>query len=101
MHEILIMIKNVAVFLLAASLLTNLFAGTEYRKYFLYAVGLMVIALVMAPVLSFLRETPDFEELFYRASSREQAEEMEERIGILEQERENYLIDGAPEKGEG
>lgn len=52
MDEILMMMRRVTIFLLVATLLTNLFSDKEYRKYFNYATGLIVIALVLAPVLA-------------------------------------------------
>ena len=48
------MVRQVVVFLLLAALLTNLFMGTEYKKYFTYVTSLIVILLVLVPVLGFL-----------------------------------------------
>ena len=36
------MVRQVVVFLLLAALLTNLFMGTEYKKYFTYVTSLIV-----------------------------------------------------------
>ena len=47
------MVRQVVVFLLLAALLTNLFMGTEYKKYFTYVTSLIVILLVLVPVLGF------------------------------------------------
>ena len=41
------MVRQVVVFLLLAALLTNLFMGTEYKKYFTYVTSLIVILLVL------------------------------------------------------
>lgn len=50
------MVRQVVVFLLLAALLTNLFMGTEYKKYFTYVTSLIVILLVLVPVLGFLEK---------------------------------------------
>ena len=48
MQEILLMVQRVTVFILIATLVTNIFSGTEYKKYLQYAMGLIVIVLVVS-----------------------------------------------------
>ena len=62
MQEMVGAVKNVTMFLLLASLLIHLFADTEFKKYFLYAAGLMVMAIFLTPVLSFFSEKADLGE---------------------------------------
>lgn len=66
MQEILLMVQRVTVFILIATLVTNIFSGTEYKKYLQYAMGLIVIVLVVSPFFKLisrgidLREWTDF-----------------------------------------
>ncbi len=88
MTDIVNMIKNVTFFLLAATLIANLFADTEYKKYFLYAAGLIVISLALSPVWSLLGKTEDFAGYLRQAMDSQQAEEIEEQMRILGEEAE-------------
>lgn len=54
MQEILSMVQRVTVFILVSTLVTNIFSGTEYKKYLQYAVGLIVIVLVVSPIFRLL-----------------------------------------------
>lgn len=91
METILTMVQRVTAFILIATLLTNLFQGTEYKKYFSFAVGLIVIALVLSSILSvfqkenimntvLIRLTMDQEQREKREEIRMFGEEYEERI---------------------
>lgn len=54
MQEILSMVQRVTVFILVSTLVTNIFSGTEYKKYLQYAVGLIIIVLVVSPIFRLL-----------------------------------------------
>ncbi len=91
MEEILVMVQRVTVFFLIATLLANLFQGTEYKKYFSFAMGLIVIALVMTSVMSvFQREDAMGQMLNQFTLDQEQREEMEE-IRLFGEEYEERL----------
>lgn len=53
MNEIVVFVKNVTLLLLLGNILTSLFGGSSYRKYFHYVIGLIVLVMAAAPVLSF------------------------------------------------
>ena len=54
MQEILSMVQRVTVFILVSTLVTNIFSGTEYKKYLQYAVGHNIIVLVVSPIFRLL-----------------------------------------------
>lgn len=83
MNAILSMIQRVTIFVLAATLLTNLFAGTEYKKYFQYATGLIVIALVISPIVSFFSDDADISQWVSQAVLDQRAEQTEEEMRML------------------
>ena len=62
MKEILLMVQRVTVFILIATLVTNIFSGTEYKKYLQYAMGLIVIVLVVSPFLKLISRGIDLRE---------------------------------------
>lgn len=74
MQEILSMVQRVTVFILISTLVINIFSGTEYKKYLQYAMGLIVIVLVVSPIFRLLDKGIDLrqwmdltvqEEMFY------------------------------------
>ncbi|MCI8791570.1 MAG: hypothetical protein HFG38_02050 [Eubacterium sp.] len=62
MKEILLMVQRVTVFILIATLVTNIFSGTEYKKYLQYAMGLIVIVLVVSPFFKLISRGIDLRE---------------------------------------
>lgn len=66
------MVRQVVVFLLLAALLTNLFMGTEYKKYFTYVTSLIVILLVLVPVLGFFGKGKVWEKNYILSENKQQ-----------------------------
>lgn len=83
MQSILEMIRHVVVFLLIAAMISNLFMGTEYRKYFSYATSLIVVVMVLVPLMQFLGKDGDWEAYLLQADYRQQAEQTKEEIRLL------------------
>lgn len=52
MDTILETVKHVAIFVLVFSIITNLFSGSSYHRYFRFVEGLMIIILVMTPLFA-------------------------------------------------
>ncbi len=52
MDIILVTVKHVAIFVLVFSIITNLFSGSSYHRYFRFVEGLMIIILVMTPLFA-------------------------------------------------
>lgn len=85
MRELLAVVQRVTVFLLIATLFFDLFSGTEYKKYFQYTAGLIVILMILAPVLDVLQKGIHPGKITYGEEIREQVERQEEKIMELEQ----------------
>lgn len=83
MSGIFLMVKRGTVFLLMASLLTRLFAGSEYKKYMEYAAGLVMLVLVAVPVLSLFGKETSFRNWFQKSIFDQKAEETKEEISML------------------
>ena len=82
-EEILMMIKRVTLFILISGLFTNLFAGTEYKKYIQFSVGLMVIVLALTPILSIFGKEQNFSGWLEKEMVEEQMLEKKKEIEIL------------------
>ncbi len=54
MDEMLQIVKNVTVFVLLFSIVSNLFAKSKYEKYFDLVQGVILIILVMMPLFSWI-----------------------------------------------
>lgn len=52
MEEILHAVKNVTIFILLFSIVSNLFSRSKYARYFRFVEGLIIILLVMMPLFS-------------------------------------------------
>lgn len=91
MQSILEMIRHVVVFLLIAALISNLFMGTEYKKYFSYATSLIVVVMVLIPFMQFLGKDQDWRNYLLQADYRQQAEQTKEEIRLLGEEYEQKV----------
>ena len=91
MDTIMEMMRHVVVFLLIASLIGNLLAGSEYRKYLSYATGLIVMVMVLVPVLNLLGKNGDWRDYLVQSDYQKKAEDTEREIAILGDEYENKL----------
>ena len=91
------MVRQVVVFLLLAALLTNLFMGTEYKKYFTYVTSLIVILLVLVPVLGFFGKGKVWEKNYILSENKQQVEQTKEEIRLLGEkyEKQTYEINSA------
>lgn len=52
MDTILVTVKDVAIFVLVFSIISNLFSGSSYHRYFRFVEGLMILILVMMPLFA-------------------------------------------------
>lgn len=91
METILEMIRHVVIFLLIATLVGNLFMGTEYKKYFAYAVSLIVVVMVLAPLMQIFGKEGDWKDYLLQADYRQQAEKTREEIELLGEEYEEKI----------
>ncbi len=91
METIMQMIRHVTVFLLLSSLLGNLFLNTEYKKFFSYATGLIVVIMVLTPVLQILGKENDWKNFLIQADYRQEAEKTKEEIQLLGQKYEQKI----------
>ena len=85
------MVRQVVVFLLLAALLTNLFMGTEYKKYFPYVTCLIVILLVLVPVLGFFGKGKVWEKNYILSENKQQVEQTKEEIRLLGEKYEKQM----------
>lgn len=91
MEPILEMVRHVVFFLLVATLIGNLFMGTEYKKYFSYATSLIVVVMVVVPLMQFLNRDEDWKDYLLQADYRQQAEQTKEEIRLLGKEYEKKV----------
>jgi len=80
------MVQRVTVFFVLASVFTNLFAGTEYKKYLQFAIGLIVITLVITPVLNLFGREHNFSQWLQQEIVEQEMYEKREEIKMLGEE---------------
>lgn len=91
MEVILDMIRHVVIFLLIATLIGNLFMGTEYKKYFTYAISLIVVVMVLAPLMQLFGKEGSWQDYLLQADYRQQADLTREEIQLLGEEYEDKV----------
>lgn len=62
MQVVLETVKHVAAFVLVFSIITNLFSGSRYNRYFRFVQGLIIVLLIMSPLFAWLTEDHFFED---------------------------------------
>lgn len=91
MKPVLEMVRHVVVFLLIATLIGNLFMGTEYKKYFSYATGLIVVIMVLVPLVQLLGKGENWQDYLMQADYRQEVEQTKEEIRLLGKEYEQTV----------
>ena len=101
MQQIVSLVKNVVMFLLVATMLINLFSDSEYKKYIRYAVGIIVMIMVLSPVWKIIHEGVTLRAPGQDLSVEEQVRLQEERMRLLEEHMEDEMFKkGGEEHGE-
>ncbi|MDR1700487.1 MAG: stage III sporulation protein AF [Lachnoclostridium sp.] len=80
MTEIIHMVRNVTLFLIIGNILSNLFSGSHYRKFFTFIIGVIVVAMVITPVFTILKNDYVFEEYLKKSILSIEKSEMETDI---------------------
>lgn len=94
MEEILHAVKDITVFILLFSIVSNLFSRSKYARYFRFVEGLIIILLVIMPLFSWFTGDVFFDDVLeqnlFEAEKRFDEEELrmigEKREEMLEQE---------------
>lgn len=92
MDTILSTVQKVTVFLLGATIFTNLFSGTEYKKYFQYAIGVIVMVLFLTPLLSLFGKEETFLHSLKSAMFQVELEEKKEEMEMLGKNYEKSIL---------
>lgn len=87
MEEVINMIRRVVAFLFVAVVLSNIFAGSEYRKYLSYATGLITVLLILMPIWQWMGKEKNWEDYFVQSSYEQK---MVETKGEIERLGEQY-----------
>lgn len=101
MQEIVHMVRNVTLFLVMGNILSNLFNGTKYRKFFTFITGVIVVVMVAVPIFTLLNDENTLESYLeksilsidqsdMKAEIRMAGEKMQQRVW---EEYENQIAD--------
>lgn len=99
MEGILEVIKNITVFVLVYSLVTNLFSSSKYYRYFKFVGGILVIILVITPLISRVTGEEFLNELLEKNVTRSEQNFCEDELRMIGEQREQMLREEW-EKGE-
>lgn len=99
-EEILTVIKNITVFILLFSLITNLFSNSKYDRYFRFVEGLIVIMIVMAPLFSWFTSDRFLDECLEKNIFEMENRSYEDEIRVIEEQRDQMLKKSWMEEGE-
>lgn len=98
-EEILTVIKNITVFILLFSLITNLFSNSKYDRYFRFVEGLIVIMIVMAPLFSWFTSDRFLDECLDKNIFEMENRSYEDEIRVIEEQRDQMLKKSWMEEG--
>lgn len=94
MEEMLHVVKNVTVFVLLFSIVSNLFAKSKYQKYFDFIQGVILIILVMMPLFSWITGDDLMDGLLRENMSKVEEQFREDELKMIGEQREQMLQDG-------
>ncbi len=83
MDTILAMVRHVVIYLLVATLISNLYRGSEYHKYISYTISLIVVVMVLTPLLGLLGRDDQMSDLIIKADYEWQSDQMDKEIQLL------------------
>lgn len=99
MEEMLHVVKNVTVFVLLFSIVSNLFAKSKYQKYFDFIQGVILIILVMMPLFSWITGDDLMDGLLRENMSKVEEQFREDELKMIGEQREQMLEDGFERDG--
>lgn len=95
MDTILVTVKHVAIFVLVFSIISNLFSGSSYHRYFRFVEGLMIIILVMTPLFAWFTSENFLDECLDGHIFELENGFQEDELRMIGEERENLLREGS------
>ena len=94
MEDMLHVVKNVTVFVLLFSIVSNLFAKSKYEKYFDLVQGVILIILVMMPLFSWITGEDFIDGLLRDNMSKVEEQFREDELKMIGEQREQMLQNG-------
>lgn len=100
MEQMLHIVKNITVFILLFSVISNLFSKSKYQKYFDFIEGLMIIILVMTPLFAWFTSDRFLDECLKKNISSMEEESFREELEMIGGQRDQMLRE-LPQEGGG
>lgn len=99
MEEIFHIVKNVTIFVLLFSVVSNLFSQSKYRQYFDFIQGIVILILVMTPLFSTFLDGEFLDECLRKNMSAVQEKSYEDELKLIGEQRERMIEDILREGG--
>lgn len=100
MEVVLETVKNITVFILLFSIISNLFSKSQYGKYFEFIQGLIIIVLIMSPLLSWLSDGGKFDRRLEENINAVEEESIRDELKMIGIQR-DQMLDRAVNQGGG
>lgn len=100
MDEMLYTVKNITIFVLLFSVVSNLFSQSKYRQYFDFIQGIVILILVMTPLFSSFTSEEFLDGYLRKNMSVMEQYSYEDELKMIGEERERMLC-GLTEDGGG
>lgn len=91
MDEILQAVKNITVFILIFSIVSNLFARSKYHRYFGFIEGVILLILVLKPFFSVMSEEGILDNYLLKNVQEIEKGEYEDELRLIGEQREQLL----------
>lgn len=91
MDEMLYTVKNITIFVLLFSVVSNLFSQSKYRQYFDFIQGIVILILVMTPLFSSFTSEEFLDGYLRKNMSVMEQYSYEDELKMIGEERERML----------
>lgn len=99
MDEMLHTVKNITIFILLFSVVSNLFSQSKYRQYFDFIQGIVILILVMTPLFSSLTSEEFLDRCLSENMDVIERRSYEDELRMIGEQRERMLRGLAEEEG--
>lgn len=93
MEKVLEVVKNMAVFILLFSIVTNLFSQSKYSRYFKFVEGIIIIILVMTPLFAWFTSDRFLDACMEKNVFESEQKFDEDELRMIGEQREKMLED--------
>ena len=99
MEQILHIVKNLLIFILLFSIISNLFSKSRYHKYFDFIQGIIIIIIVMMPLFAWFTSDHVLDDSLMEIIREREEDTYENELKMIGEQRDQMLLGDLGEGG--